>query len=316
MQHLAVHGVAAMPLKLPVDGSGNVTTIDTGYVTIAYTVVTSCGAISQSVLLLVSSDTSEIIPSLTGITEICLDSTTTLYSSIPIGYWSTGGFWGTYYYGAVSITDSGFLTGLHPGLTEVFYITTFVCDTLGEGSSGYGIVITIDGPPSEIVLHGSDTVNIADGPFTVIDSAPSGIWSSSDTFVATIDSFGDITPIAPGTTTISYYVYNACADSTVSIPITVIGLTTSEKNVSGRSSLQVYPNPAKNTINISYHPASAGQNATFILTDVTGRDLLSMPLMPDKGGESLNINGLPTGLYFYKVLQNNSIISVGKIIKE
>ena len=57
--------------------------------------------------------------------------------------------------------------------------------------------------------------------FAFSDATPGGVWSSSNSAVATVDAFGTVFGVATGTVTISYSVTDGTGTSTVSYPVTV-----------------------------------------------------------------------------------------------
>jgi len=56
-------------------------------------------------------------------------------------------------------------------------------------------------------------------------------------------------------------------------------------------------------------------NGIFQITDITGRVVVIKDLSNRKQEEEIDIGGLAPGLYLCKVLENNILISAGKIIK-
>jgi hypothetical protein len=74
--------------------------------------------------------------------------------------------------------------------------------------------------------------------------------------------------------------------------------TTGVKELSYKSNIQLWPNPASSTLNIASTAAYP-----YIVTDLTGRSLLSGTLQ--KGANSINVASLTEGLYFVKLLSND-----------
>ena len=73
------------------------------------------------------------------------------------------------------------------------------------------VVNSVTGPNAVCV---SSSVQLA-------NTTPGGIWTSSNSSIATVDANGLVNGIAPGTVSISYAVTNACTTTTVSVPLTV-----------------------------------------------------------------------------------------------
>jgi hypothetical protein len=70
----------------------------------------------------------------------------------------------------------------------------------------------------------------------------------------------------------------------------------------------VYPNPANNILNISI-----SENNTFIsLFDIVGKKVSEMELL--NGNNTLNIENLNPGIYFYSIKRNGNIIETKKLV--
>ncbi len=67
----------------------------------------------------------------------------------------------------------------------------------------------------------------------------------------------------------------------------------------------VYPNPANEQLNISYHLVD-GVSGKFVLQDITGRIVLKTDLDRAATKMSLSLNGIPKGLIY---------INFGKVVK-
>lgn len=78
----------------------------------------------------------------------------------------------------------------------------------------------------------------------------------------------------------------------------------------GNKKVSIMPNPAQNYIIIRKENGCRGE--IFILYDVTGRKVKEAKLQEAK--TELNIEGLESGIYFWKVLNKNEIIETNKLI--
>jgi len=81
------------------------------------------------------------------------------------------------------------------------------------------------------------------------------------------------------------------------------------------AAIQIYPNPAQDDLTIEYQLTN-NEDATLQITDITGRMVAAKNLSSQKQEEVVDISGFAQGLYLYKVVQNNLLVSTGKIIKE
>lgn len=79
--------------------------------------------------------------------------------------------------------------------------------------------------------------------------------------------------------------------------------------------VKVYPSPAGDVITVDYK-LEDGVDGDFALTDMAGRTLIAKNLPAYNCSATVNITSLSPGLYTYKVLQKNMLISSGKIIKQ
>lgn len=82
-----------------------------------------------------------------------------------------------------------------------------------------------------------------------------------------------------------------------------------------KSDIKIYPNPAQNELTVEYDFVSSG-DGTFQITDITGRVVAVKNLSSQKQEEEIDVSKFSLGLYLYKVVQNNVLISAGKFVKE
>ena len=168
--------------------TGVVTGIATGTGTVVYTLPTGC---SISVIVTVSPSPSAI----TGTTNICTGSTSSLRDAIP------GGLWGSSDYSVAYINVStGLVTGLLSGIAVITYSLPSGCFAT--------TAVTVNTSPGAI--YGSTSVCV--GAFmTVYDGTSGGVWRSSDVSKATVNpTTGAVTGVAAGSATISYVMPGGC----------------------------------------------------------------------------------------------------------
>lgn len=85
--------------------------------------------------------------------------------------------------------------------------------------------------------------------------------------------------------------------------------------LSANNKVSVYPNPANSEITIEYSFYN-NEDAVLQITDLTGRIVSTKLLQSKKQREEIDIHAFSLGLYLYRVLQENTLISTGKIIKQ
>ena len=181
-----------------VDGTGLVTGVGTGGVaTITYTLPTGC-ATSTNVTV-----NATIAAPVTGPGSVCVGQTITL------GDLSTGGVWNSSDVTKAIVTSSGgTVTGLSAGSLIISYTVSGTCGTAVATAS-----LTVNTPPVVAAIIGSATV-CSGGASTLSDATTGGVWSSSNTTVATISTAGRVSALTLGTSNISYTVTNIAGCST------------------------------------------------------------------------------------------------------
>ena len=200
-----------------VTGGGLVTPVSIGADTLKYTVTGTCGTSVASQVINIS--LMPVAGTISGTSNICVGSTSTLTDAIPGGTWSASN-------GNATIS-SGVVTAVSPGLDTISYTVTSSC-----GSAVATYVIDINTTPSPGVITGPTSVCIGT-LITLADTAIGGAWSASNPD-ATISLSGVVTSIAPGTDTISYTVTNACGSFGTSHIIT-ISTTATAGSITGPS---------------------------------------------------------------------------------
>ncbi|HBX53189.1 MAG TPA: hypothetical protein DEH02_19185, partial [Bacteroidales bacterium] len=74
---------------------------------------------------------------------------------------------------------------------------------------------------------------------------------------------------------------------------------------------QVYPNPAKDVINISY---SLINNGYFELYDLLGKKIVSAPLDFLKVVKIMSLSQIKSGVYYYKITSGINVITIDKLL--
>lgn len=143
---------------------------------------------------------------ITGTLTVCAGFTTTLADA------TTGGTWTSSTPGvAVVGSSTGVVTGIAAGTATITY---------NVASGNVTAVVTVSAIPVVSAITGPTGICIG-GTSTYSSASSGGVWSSSNTAVATITSAGVATGVAVGTSVISYAVTNSCgtgyATRTVSV---------------------------------------------------------------------------------------------------
>ncbi|MCW3123822.1 MAG: surface protein, partial [Flavipsychrobacter sp.] len=173
-------GIAFVP-----SDTGVVSSISAGTATVTYTLATGC--------LAVTSFTVYPLPSaITGSTRICLGAANILSDLIP-GTWSSSDV------SIASVDGSGAVTGMALGTADITFTSAGNCKAM----------TTVTVYPVLAPLVG-DTIVCIGVKATLSEAVPGGVWSSTDTNIAVIDTAGVLTGRATGTTIISYTLANSC----------------------------------------------------------------------------------------------------------
>lgn len=180
--------------------SGDVSGVHAGVVTITYA-LGGCYAYHTM--------TVNAAPIISGPGSVCTGSAITLTATPAGGSWTSGSP------SVASVGSTGVVTGLTPGVINIYY-TSLGCYSYKT--------ITVDAVPATIA--GSTTTSVG-STTTLSDATPGGIWSSSNTGVATVGSAsGVVTGVSNGSCNITYsvggcyvYTYFTVATTTI-LPIT------------------------------------------------------------------------------------------------
>ncbi|HWY11016.1 MAG TPA: ice-binding family protein [Bacteroidia bacterium] len=98
------------------------------------------------------------------------------------------------------------------------------------------------------------------------------------------------------------------------MPAGCLGMGISEKNISTSNTLTIYPNPFTNELGIIINNASKSNNGQLIIFNVLGEVVLTTNVT--KQLTMVETSNLPSGIYSYKVLDNNKVIQCGRLISQ
>ncbi len=189
-----------------IDASGVVSTVDTGLVTFTYTLTNwHCSSVVTHTIHIM---TTPYVAPITGGNQVCVGGTLTLSEVTPGGGWGSEADW------IASVDASGVVTGVAEGTTNIIYVVYNYCGYTVATDTVTVIppVPPITGTPA--VCSGSTT--------TLVNVVPGGVWSSSNTDVATVDpATGVVTGVGYGTTTISYTATSVCGTFTSTVNVMV-----------------------------------------------------------------------------------------------
>lgn len=179
--------------------TGVVTGVTAGTAVINYSVTNVTTGCSKSVSGSIIVNSLPAIGSINGSSALCLGTSTTLSNTTNGGVWSSSDL-------TVATIDAttGAIASVAAGTTTIKYIVTNGSGCIDSVSK----VVTVNNLPTVNPIVGSNTL-CAGSNTTYSNFVPNGVWSSSNTNIATINSVGLVNGIAAGTATISYTITDA-----------------------------------------------------------------------------------------------------------
>ena len=99
--------------------------------------------------------------------------------------------------------------------------------------------------------------------------------------------------------------------------IRVIGnLFTSVTNITETSSVSVYPNPARQNINLNFNIQNSSTHATVRIIDITGKEVISVATEVTNDKATVDVNNLAPGVYFAQAIMDDNTTQIARFIKE
>jgi gliding motility-associated-like protein len=188
--------------------TGLVFGVDSGSVTITYTLTDAITGCIDSVRSIVNVNPIPVVAAITGTATVCEGATTTLSNS------TLGGVWTTNNPAIAEISSAGVVTGISTGTATITYSVSIA------GCTG-SITIPVTVNPKPVVASITGSTTVCEDAITILaSSTPNGIWTSSNGLIASVDSAdGAVTGIAEGSVRITYTVTNTsgCIDSVSAI---------------------------------------------------------------------------------------------------
>jgi M6 family metalloprotease-like protein len=202
--------------------TGLVTGVAAGTCNIIYTITGGCGG-TKTAQQAVTINAAASVASVTGTTPLCETATTT-YSAVSVVLSGGTGAWSSSNSNVATVNPTtGLVTGVAAGTCDIIYTITGGCG----GTKTAQQTVTVS-PAASVGSVTGTTPICATGTTTysansVILSGGTGVWSSSNTSVATVNpSTGLVTGVAAGTCNIIYTLTGGCGGTkTAQQPITV-----------------------------------------------------------------------------------------------
>ena len=248
-----------------------------------------------------------IVAPITGPTNVCVGNTITLASATP------GGVWTSLNNRASINASTGVLTGLNGGGVQASIRYTITNATGCSNVATYAVTVNArPGVPS--IAYAAGTTNPQNGAggggnycknrtFTVVGSPAGGVWSSANANM-TVTSGGVVNTANTGSATLTYTVSNnGCSNSRSIIGNIVTCASRGVNNATAANEevaidFTMYPNPAKNRVQIQQDFVTAG--GQIIVTDLYGKTVKTQSM--SLGNNIIDVTNLSKGIYFVSLV--------------
>jgi hypothetical protein len=103
----------------------------------------------------------------------------------------------------------------------------------------------------------------------------------------------------------------------ITFELEMVSMVDIEEPVKNEYSMQLLPNPAQNTVNISWN-FDLQKDASLRIHDISGKEVMSRTLSSDTydpGGLSLDISMLHRGVYVVNIVSGNTLISEKLVVR-
>lgn len=246
------------------------------------------------------------VPATTGATAVCVGSTITLSNAL------AGGTWSSVNNRATSV-GGGVVRGDIAGAGIIRYtVSNAGCSSFSDYN------VTVNGiPAAPYISYAPGTPNPQTGAgaggyctnrtFTVVGTPAGGTWSSTGVLSVHPTSGVVATGAVTGAGSLTY-TYTSGAGCTNTRTINGNIVTCAARGVAGVSSninvnnelYTIYPNPAKNAININADFATTGTQV--LVTNLMGKQVKAQML--SIGNNKIDISNLSKGFYLVSVITN------------
>ncbi|MFT3908399.1 MAG: Ig-like domain-containing protein [Ferruginibacter sp.] len=174
----------------------NATLTNGDMVAVAITSGSGCMGLLNTVIVTVNAY--PVVDPTTGVTDVCVASTTQLANTTPGGTWSSSDITNA------TVDATGLVTGVSTGTAVITYTVT----NANGCTTSDNVLVTVHGMPFVAPITGNP--NVCVGNTTQLsDATAGGTWNTTDATIATVDATGLVTGILDGTVTITYSLTNA-----------------------------------------------------------------------------------------------------------
>ncbi len=277
------------PSVATINAAGLVTGLSTGTAIITYFVTTSCG--SALTTQPVSVNAGPYAGTISGAATVCEGDTIIITPTVAGGIWTSSN-------AAVATVYGGVVYGVSAGTATISYTVNNGC-----GAATVTQAITVNPLPVPGTITGPDTLCIGDTT-TLHDAVTGGVWSSSATAIASVNTTGRVKGLAVGSVTISYGATNGCgtvyATHTIWVSNTGICHTAVGEVAKDEQLTSLYPNPTTGAFTLEIPAINTA--ASIAIMDIYGKTL-DVKQVAGKSGlkEVIDMSGFAKGTYFIRV---------------
>jgi len=228
------------------------------------------------------------------------------------------GTWGSGNMAIAFVNSTGKVTGVNPGTTNISYIIT-------ECGSDIAIkkitIIPEPKPLPDCTISGIDTLCQGDS-LLLKSSSEGGVWTTSDSTIATVNSSGLVTASKEGqggTVTITYQNEENCVgivEHTLRVnKCNTHSIIVGVDDIDEITEVALFPNPTNSEINLEFEIKNIA-DVTIALIDMAGRILeeRTIDAMAGKNYMLIDMQSFTAGVYSVMLYSNGSKL-VKRIVK-
>ncbi len=155
-------------------------------------------------------------------------------------------------------------------------------------------------PTPTVTITGTSNINIGSRDTLTAKGATTYSWSSGSLYDTTI-----VSPLISMTYTVTGTTNGCSGVATFSVTVVPTGINSIMEN----TNTELYPNPANNELNLVFNVQSlqSDNSAEIKIIDLSGKEIMTQKALVTNGKTiTLNIQSLPQGFYFVRVLLNNN----------
>ena len=125
---------------------------------------------------------------------------------------------------------------------------------------------------------------------------------------------GEFTALAAGDYEVTAKNADGCISAGTSVTLECVTGIFSFNNKNAKQAVNIYPNPFSTSIHITVNEVSKISSCELKIYNILGTEVIRTTVT--KQSSTIEISNFPSGIYFYKVIENGIIIQSGKLISE